>query len=233
MKFVKKLAALSLAAAMAVTLAACGGGVTKNDATVYIQGELDSTYKGQYNEDYLKLMDMTAEEAERDNYVWNLEAEADIFMNALEINPTEENKAKVVELFKEIYAHSKYEVQPASKLESGSFAVEVLIEPIDILVQFADTTDISEIYGDLLDKYGITTPEEYDAMPDEDYEAMESEYADAIVSAIRDLIPSLGYEPQQSVILQLKLEDDTYTLVNTDWQKLDDMIVDYGGYYAE
>lgn len=232
MKIAKKLAAIGLAVALTASLAACGGGVSKNDATVYIQGELDSTYLGKYNEDYLKLMDMTAEEAEENNYMWNLEAEADIFMDAVSFDPTEETKAKVIELFKEIYAHSKYEVQPASKMENGSFAVEVLVEPIDILVQYTDNNSMSDIYYGLMEKYGVDFNTVGD-MSDEDYNAMETEFVDTVIAGIRALIPSIGYEKQQSVIIQLKLEDNTYNLVSTDWQKLDDMIIDYGGNYAD
>lgn len=228
MKIVKKLAVLALAVAMTASLAACGD-ISKKDATVFIQGELDSTYLGQYNEDYLKLMDITAEELEEQNYVWNLEAEADIFMDAYVMEPTEETKAKVVELFKEIYSHSKYEVQTANKMENGSYAVEVLVEPIDVIMQFDDQYDVSVMYAELLEKNGITDPQ---TMTDEQYAVLETEYADAVIAAIRGLIPSLGYEKQQSVILQLKLEGNTYTLVTTDWQKLDDMILDFYGNYA-
>lgn len=226
----KKLAAFGLAAVMSLSLTACMGGVTKADATVYIQGELDSTFKGVYNEDYLKLMDMTEAEA-AENYTWNTEAEADILMSALDMYPTDATKEKVVELVKEIYSYSKYEVQPANKMESGSFAVEVLIEPIDILIQFVDNYDVNEIYSQVLSEHGIDSQEKLDAMSDADYEAMEDTYSDRVIEAIRGLIPGIGYCPEQSVILQLKLEDNVYTMVSTDWQKLDDMIIDYDGSY--
>ena len=32
-------------------------------------------------------------------------------------------------------------------------------------------------------------------------------------------------------MLQMKLEDDYYTLVDTSWYTLDDMIIDYAGSY--
>lgn len=127
MKISKRIAVLGAAAVLTAGLAACGG-VTKDDATVYVKGQIDSTYLGQYNEDYLKLMDMTEAEAAED-YEWNLGAEADWFMDFASIYPSDETKEKVVELYKEIYAKCKYTVQPASKLDNGNFAVEVLVEP--------------------------------------------------------------------------------------------------------
>lgn len=229
MKIAKKLALLGLAVAMAVSLAACGD-VSKKDVAVFIQGELDATYLGQYNEDYLKLMDMTAEELEEQNYIWNLEAEAELFMKTYGMEETDETTEKVIDLFKEIYSHSKYEVQTASKLENGSYAVEVLVDPIDVIVQFDKQYDVNDIYDGILEKNGIEDPR---TMSDEQYLALEAEYADAIISAIRDLLPNLGYGKQQSAMLQLKLEGNTYTLVETDWQKLDDMILDFYGSYTD
>ena len=63
--------------------------------------------------------------------------------------------------------------------------------------------------------------------------ALEDAYATAVLDGIRALLPEMGYGPEQSVVLQLQLEDDTYTLVETDWQHLDSMIIDYSGQYCD
>ena len=233
MKASKRWAAAALCAALALVLAACGlGDVSSSDAMAFVQGNLDAYYLGQYNEDYLTLMDMTAEEAAED-HAWNIEAEAEIMMDAFEMYPTETTTAKMEELVEEIYSHSKYEVKSADKLGDGSYAVSVSVYPIDILVQYTSSTDYPAIWENLLMEYGIYTQEDLDAMSDSDYEAMEDAYADAIIQGIRDLIPSIGYEAEQSVVLQLQLEDNVYTPVETDWQNLDAMVVDYSGQYAE
>ena len=230
MKWSRRLAAVGCAAALALSLTACGGDVTPEEAMAYIQGELDSCYLGQHNEDYLELVGITAEEAEEQNYVWNTEAEAEIMMNAFAIYPTEETTAEMVELVKEIYSYSRYEVSSASKLEDGSYAVTVSVEPIDILVQYTAQNDLDALWNGILEAHGVLTQE--DVASQAEYEAMEKEYADAIIQGIRDLIPSLGYEPAQSLVIQLQLEDNVYTMVDTDWQHLDEMIVDYSGQYA-
>ena len=56
-------AAAALLALFALLLTGCGG-VTADDAKAYIQGCLDAAYLGQYNQDYLDLIGITAEEAE-------------------------------------------------------------------------------------------------------------------------------------------------------------------------
>ena len=69
-------------------------------------------------------------------------------------------------------------------------------------------------------------------MSDEEYEALENAYADAVIAGVQGLMPDLGYEPAQSLVIQLQLEDNIYTMVGTDWQHLDGMIIDYSGQYA-
>lgn len=188
MKIGKRIAVLGAAAVLAVGLAACGG-VTKDDATVYVKGQIDSTYLGQYNEDYLKLMDMTEAEAAED-YEWNLGAEADWFMDFASIYPSDETKEKVVELYKEIYAKCKYTVQPASKLDNGNFAVEVLVEPIDLMVQFQNTADLDTVWIEVAASAGITSDEQINAMSDAEYEALEARYADKVIALVRGCCPT-------------------------------------------
>ena len=44
----------------------------------------------------------------------------------------------------------------------------------------------------------------------------------------------MGYETEQSCIIQLKLNDENvYEMVGTDWQNLDGMMIDYYGSYAQ
>ena len=46
------------AAVLCMGLVGCSGGLTANDATVYVQGLLDKTYLGKYNKDYMELVDV-------------------------------------------------------------------------------------------------------------------------------------------------------------------------------
>ena len=128
---------------------------------------------------------------------------------------------------------AKYEVKGASKLEDGSYAVTVDIQPIDILYRYSLENDISAVWADVLAQHGVTSEEELYAMSDADYEAMEDLYAAAVLDGIHALLPELAYGQEQTVMLQLELEDNVYTLVDTDWQHLDGMIIDYTGQYCD
>lgn len=232
MKFFHRMAALLLAGVMALGLAACGG-ITSDDAEAYIQGLLDASYLGQYNQEYLDLEDITEEESRTEDYEWNTAAEAEILREYLAIQSTDAAVQQSVDLVKEIYSHSRYSVTGASKLEDGSYAVTVSIQPMDILIRYQNQTDVNEIWMTVLAEHGVMDQAALDAMSDEEYMALEDIYAAAVLDGIQALVPEMGYGPEQSVVLQLQLEGDTYTLVDTDWQHLDGMIIDYTGQYCD
>lgn len=232
MKFFHRITALLLAGVMALGLAACSS-VTPEDAETYIQGLLDASYLGQYNQEYLDLADITEEESRTEDYEWNTAAEAEILREYLAIQSTDASIQKSVDLIKEIYARSKYEVGAASKLEDGSYAVTVSIQPMDILIRYQNQTDVNEIWMTVLAEHGVMDQAALDAMSDEEYMALEDIYAAAVLDGIQALVPEMGYGPEQSVVLQLQLEGDTYTLVGTDWQHLDSMMIDYSGQYCD
>ena len=144
-----------LAGVMALGLAACGG-ITSDDAEAYIQGLLDASYLGQYNQEYLDLADITEEESRTEDYEWNTAAEAEILREYLAIQSTDASIQQSVDLIKEIYAHSKYSVTGASKLEDGSYAVTVSIQPMDILVWYTSQTDLNQVWQDILTEHGVT-----------------------------------------------------------------------------
>ena len=232
MKFFHRITALLLAGVMALGLAACSS-VTPEDAETYIQGLLDASYLGQYNQEYLDLADITEEESRTEDYEWNTAAEAEILREYLAVQSTDASIQKSVDLIKEIYSHSKYSVTGASKLEDGSYAVTVSIQPMDILIRYQNQTDVNEIWMTVLAEHGVMDQAALDAMSDEEYMALEDIYAAAVLDGIQALVPEMGYGPEQSVVLQLQLEGDTYTLVGTDWQHLDSMMIDYSGQYCD
>ena len=232
MKFFHRITALLLAGVMALGLAACSS-VTPEDAETYIQGLLDASYLGQYNQEYLDLADITEEESRTEDYEWNTAAEAEILREYLAIQSTDASIQKSVDLIKEIYTRSKYEVGAASKLDDGSYAVTVSIQPMDILIRYQNQTDVNEIWMTVLAEHGVMDQAALDAMSDEEYMALEDIYAAAVLDGIQALVPEMGYGPEQSVVLQLQLEGDTYTLVGTDWQHLDSMMIDYSGQYCD
>ena len=152
---VHRVTAWLLACTLALGLAACGD-ITPEDAETYIQGLLDASYLGQYDQDYLDLAGITEEESREEDYEWNTTAEADILRDYLAIQPTDAAVQQSVDLVKEIYSHSKYEVGAASKLDDGSYAVTVSVQPMDILIRYQNQTDVNEVWLEVLAEHGVT-----------------------------------------------------------------------------
>ena len=65
-KIWKRVTAAALSLTFVLSLSACGGGgLSADDATTYVQGILDENYKGVYDPDFLELIDITENEAEK------------------------------------------------------------------------------------------------------------------------------------------------------------------------
>ncbi len=136
----RHLLAGGLACALAVTLTACGG-LSGSDVTSYVQGELDCTYKGQYSQEYLDLVEGMTEEAAQQQYEDNAQAEAQRLLNYLEVYfPTDQVNQRATELVKDIYTNAKYTVGDGNKLQGGDFAVEVILSPIELFHLIPDET---------------------------------------------------------------------------------------------
>lgn len=233
MKHIRSMCLAGLVIGAAVVLAACG--VSRMDASTYIQGELDAVYRGVYNDDYLELVEgMTKADAE-EKYNSNVSAEAEYllyyFLGAE--YPDDAVTAKAESLIKEIYSHAKYTVGEADKLQSGDFVVEVTLSPIEIM-QLIPEENYAEHWQAACADAGITTQEELNNVSEEEYAAIDAAYAMALLEELESLLPQLSYGTDQEIMLQLELGDDNYySLVEEDWKYLDGVMIDYYGDYTE
>ena len=224
----ERIAAAGLALTLALPLAACGesgssGKVNEEKATALVQGNLDEIYLGKFDPDYLELVDITENEAE-ETYLEGLEVEAETFMYYFNIEyPTDELKEEIIELYKKIYATSKYTVNPATKLDDNTFAVKVEVEPIDI-VQL-----VNGEWDKTTEKFYEKYPSEVQrAMSRSEYQAMDKEWAALILKAFQDKLPEIGNMTPQSIVVSLeKDEDGYYSLNEKDFAALDALIIDY------
>ncbi len=234
MKSFKRILTLAVAAGLLAALAGCKS--MAQNATIYIQGELDASYKGTYVQEYLDLVkDMTAADVEEKYDDWT-EAETEYLLSFLGMEsetPTDEVLKRAQDVVKAIYAKCKYTVSEAEQLKSGDIAVEVTVSPIEIF-HLLDDDVFADTWSDVISDAGVTTQEEMDAVSDEDYAAMDMEYVMRLLDEVEKLIPQLTYGKDQSVMLQLKKDDDGYfSLVETGFQKLDEFVIDYNGSYME
>lgn len=222
-KSVKRIAAFVLTLVIAVSLTACGGGVTADDAKMLVQGNLDELYLGKFDADYLKLVDSSEEESQQ-SYQDGLEVEAEVFAYYFDIeNLTDELKAEIVDLYKDIYAQSKYTVGDASKLDESTYAVKVTVSPLDIFVLVNDAFD--EALQPFYDKYASV---DISAMSDDEYDAYDKEWAEAVINLCKEKLPEMGYLEERSLVIQVTLdEDDYWTMSGDDFYNLDEIIIEY------
>lgn len=229
MKLWTRCAALLSGAALLVSLCACNlnnQGVSAQDAMDYIQGEMDTVYLGQYNENYLELLDMTQEEAQ-ERYDTNVTLEAQRFLNYITVEyVTDDIQAQAETLIRSIYAKSRYSVDSADKLDNGNYIVSVTVEPMDIMQQLT-ADQLNNIWLE------VSADVDSDALYDEEiYSQLDGEYALKVIELVSGLVDGIGYEKPQSATIQLKLEDNVYTMVDTDFSNVDYMIIDYTGSYV-
>lgn len=219
----------ALACALALTLTACGR-LTESDVASYVQGELDCTYKGQYSQEYLDLVDGMTEETARQQYEDNAQAEAQRLLSYLEVYyPTDQVNERAIQLVKDLYANAKYTVGDGNKLQSGDFAVEVTLSPIELFHLIPDET-YGQVWTQVCED-NDTTPDQASTLSEQDFQPLDQEYALRMMDKVEEVLPQVTYGQDQSVMLQLKQDGDYYTLVSNGWTTLDDMVIDYTGDY--
>ena len=73
-----------------------------------------------------------------------------------------------------------------------------------------------------------------DALSDDEYQVLDEKYALVLLDELERLIDDLTYGEDQVIMLQMKKDSDGYyTLVESGWQKLDEVMIDYSGTYAK
>lgn len=221
-----KLCVGTLAAAMTFGISACSlGGVSTADATVYVRGLINLTFLGQFDEDYLKLVDSDETESQ-EIYDSNLDVDVDNFASYYAIDTVSDDlRTQIRQLYQDMYAKAKFEVKEAVKQDSTTYSVEVIIEPLDIY-QRVDSV-LEDTMNAFSDQYFAEHPEvlESTGMPgDPAYDAYDAAYGQAIVDLFQEKLPEAGYFDAQSVVVQLKLNEDTDTweMPDNQFQSLDE-----------
>lgn len=235
MRKMKKVLLILLSLALMLSLTGCGGlwdllGDESDRIAAYIQGYLDLTYKGQFNEDYMEELDLTEEDMQ-ERYESGLRAEAQFFEGAIGLieYPTEESTQRLVDLYARIYSYSDYTVESSTMMESGNYAVEVSFRPIDIMTKFSPE-QFNEVFVDVLDEFGVHTEEELAAMSEEDYIKADGIYAQRIMDMVEEAIPGTGHGEERSVVVQIKDAGDYWEPVQEDIDTIDYYLIDYSSF---
>lgn len=234
----KKVLATLLSIAMVLGLMACGS--SGDQIQTLVRGNIDAIYIGKTTDEYLKVVNSTTEQA-RDEYLDGLNTEAEFFCYYFGIisstyaetydDVKEETKAKIVDMYKQIYDKSKYEVKESVKQSDGNYTVQVLIDPIDIMETAVDmlSDGTYEPYENFVAKYDdMDTSEMSDAELDELVSEYNDELANVIVDLIISILPDLGYKDSKSLSVQVQKDDDGFYVINSDdWSKIDDYMIYY------
>lgn len=222
-----------LAIACALALAGCGGMSEEQRLSTYVQGYLDLTYKDQINDDFLEIAGISEEEAEQ-QYQDGLDVEVQFFIDGIATieYPTEEIETAIRDMYEEIYSHSSYTVGAASELDSGNYAVEVKVQPIDIMTNFTPE-DFQNVFTQVLAERGVTDNFALYSMSEEEYASADQEYANRLVAMIEEKIPSIGYTEEKSLAVQIMDGGDTWEPNQDDFSQLDTWMIDYSTFGYE
>ena len=231
----KKVLLILLSLALMLSLTGCGGlwdllGDESDRIAAYIQGYLDLTYKGQFNEDYMEELDLTEEDMQ-ERYESGLRVEAQFFEMAIGYieYPTEESTSRLMDIYAQIYSYSDYTVESCTKLESGNYAVEVSFRPIDTLTKL-NPEQFNQVFVEVLGEFGVYDDEDLANMSEEDYIAADGVYAQRIMDLLEQAIPGTGHGEERSVVVQIKDAGDYWEPVQEDIDTIDYYLIDYSSF---
>ena len=235
MRKMKKALLILLSLTLMLSLTGCGGlwdllGDESDRIAAYIQGYLDLTYKGQFNEDYMEELDLTEEDMQ-ERYESGLRAEAQFFENAIGYieYPTEESTSRLMDIYAQIYSYSDYTVESCTKLESGNYAVEVSFRPIDTLTKLSPE-QFDQVFVEVLGEFGVYDDEDLANMSEEDYIAADGVYAQRIMDLLEQAIPGTGHGEERSVVVQIKDAGNIWEPVQSDVDIIDYYLIDYSSF---
>lgn len=231
MKKATKTAAFLLAGTCLVsTLSGCNK-VADEIITSMVQWTIDSVYLNKHDETYLTLSDTTLEEAEAtykegigydaDNfaYYWGI---TDDYVAYADLDA--ELQDAIYNICDTVSKSSKYEIVSAAAQDDGSYAVKVVVEPIDLMEQINEKY---ETYAPLNDFFARTESLDYEAMSDEEYLAICNEYGYILVDLAEETLPNLGYLESKSLTIQMELIDDLWTMNEDDFSNFSTYVVSY------
>ena len=191
----KRMAAAVVAMVTALALTACAGGF---DASKYVNGVLNNIYLGD-STGYMELVDITADEA-KEEYEQGIGVEADFFLQYYGLDSVSDDVyQQIVDMYKQIYSKSKFEVKDAVK-NGDDFNVEVVVSPIDVIVNSEDA--ISTAVDDFV---ANANPDDYT-----DDQVLNDDLAKLVIKVINDNMSNLGYQAEKSIIVKVEKDAQGY-----------------------
>lgn len=209
MKRMKKLIAASLVAIMlAATLVGCGA---KFDAGKYVESCLDLLTKGE-TKDYVKMTKRSEEQAQQD-YEDNINSMIET-MGVEGLSADLEDDYK--QLFKDIYAKSKYKVTGSEKMDGkDGYIVTVEVEQMTGLFNGLQEELMAEVETYMSGLTEMPTDEE-----------INNTVFQMMLDLMNARLDSITYNAPQTVTVEVVGEDNVYSITDAGYAALDAALLD-------
>jgi len=113
---------------------------TQTNITFFVKGAMDSVFKGELDEVYLELTNVT-EAREREVHAKYMKECAEYFARCTGLIDEGESLSenaeceRIIALVTKIYGASKYEINETQRQSDGSYIVKIWLDPIDIILR--------------------------------------------------------------------------------------------------
>lgn len=159
-----------------------------------------------------------------------LEGEANYFAGVFGIDFMEGDVLdEAVDLYRQVYARSRFTVDPAAKIDDATYGVKVTVEPIDVFHLVADELTSDTPASSLVQAFDAAYSDlDVNAMTDEEYHAYDAAWARMIIGLTLEKLPESGYlEAESKVVQVVRDEEDLWSIPQSDYDDLDWLIIDY------
>ena len=209
----KKLSMILACVMLAAFLGGCGASF---DAAGYISAILDNSYKNDSSK-FVSMKIGTAEEAAK-TYEESLKGEVDTLIEISGAGPaSDEQRAQVETIMKDIYAKAKYTVDGAEKQDDGSFVVTVTYEQLNV---FGPATEAYLADVESLEEELLNATE----MPSEDelMERLMTSYIDSFNNALANV----SYDAPATTTIKVEIKDQMWQPDSSDVVELETNLFD-------
>lgn len=232
----KRLSALLLCACL-ILCAGCSttqAQINQYNAALFVRGVLDETYTGAPDDGYLQLVDVTAEEAKttfRKNLADELSQRLAVRFSLDETFLKNDLRSDYLDLLETVYAKASYTVVQAAPLDHGRYCVEVSVTPVTFFQAAYD-----DGYASLRESFEAAHP-----LPSEERKAdmtsaqlrkaterFETLWAQEVYDYLYARLDAITTGAAVTkLVLVTPDKSGAYTLSPTDFQDIDDLILQY------
>lgn len=197
-------------------------GCSSFSAAELVKNNLDLIYLNQYSDEYLKRVNLDKAQAEQ-QYQDGLSVEADVFAELFNIDLDscdDAIKEQILELYRQIYSHSKYEVGTESR-NGDVYLVPLTVYPIDIFAKVIEE-DVEDFGSTMQSREEAG---EFAEMTDEEFETV---WAQAVIDMVASHLDSIDYLDGQTISVQVTQDDEgAYSIDSSDFQRIDSLVIAY------